>query len=68
MHGNLFFHKYGAFSQQITNTLLQKAFTNIARHSRCSMLQAIGTCALVLFVRCSMIVRNNYNQSQLGKE
>jgi len=32
------------------------------------MLLTVGTCALVFHIRCAMIGRNNYNQSQLGKE
>ena len=63
----IFSHKYSTFSQQIATASLQKAFTNIANHSRRSILLAIGTCALVLLHNMRHDWKK-YNQSQLGKE
>ena len=55
------------FLQQITMASLQKAFTNLycksTRHSRCSMLLAIGACALVFYITRAMIGRNITNHS-----
>ena len=53
--------------QQIATASLQKAFTNLycksTRHSRCSMLLAIGACALVFYITRTMIGRNITNHS-----
>ena len=59
------------FSQQIATAWLQnrhRKHSKSTRHSRHSMLLTVGTCALVFHIRCAMIGRNNYNQSQLGKK
>lgn len=63
----VFSHKHSTFWQQVATTLLLKLFTNISnqqwRHYRCSMLLAVGTCAMVSWTTRAVIGRKITNHS-----